>query len=139
MVTTIANAALRTAGANTDVIYHSTMSRTAFAGLLAAGLLVRLAVLSLRGTSDVPFWKTWTANAARGAAVLRAGGRSRSTVPPGVLGDQRVVGLNVVLFYGFGRDLPRFYRASLGFDLTVLLAAANLGLFAWITWRNCDD
>lgn len=44
-------------------------------------------------------------------------------------------GLSVVLFYGFGGDLPSFSRASMGFDLSVLLAFANLGMFAWITGR----
>ena len=58
VMTNMANAAVRRAGANTDVIYHCTMSRPLLTALLAAGLLVRLAVLPLRGTTDVIYWKT---------------------------------------------------------------------------------
>jgi hypothetical protein len=44
-------------------------------------------------------------------------------------------GLNVALFYGLGGDIPFPARVWRGFDLSVLLAFANLGLFVWITSR----
>ena len=86
------------------------MSRPLLTALLAAGLLVRVAVLPLRDTTDVIDWKTWTANGARDLG-------------------------GVVLFYRLGADIPSPARVWSGFDLSVLLALANLGLFAWITRR----
>ncbi len=42
-----------------------------------------------------------------------------------------IVGLNLVLFYGFGKGVPApLPRLVFGFDSTVALAAVNVGLFA---------
>src|SRR5262245_3011622 len=46
------------------------MSRPIVMVLLLAGLLLRLAVMPLYGTSDTSYWKTWTANAARDLSAV---------------------------------------------------------------------
>jgi hypothetical protein len=48
-----------------------------------------------------------------------------------------VVFLNLLLFYGLGREIPsKFVRRDLLWvDLTVLLSVANLVIFGWWLWR----
>jgi len=43
---------------------------------------------------------------------------------------------NMFIFYGIGNGLePRTLRQITGVDLTVIAAAINVGIFAWLTWR----
>lgn len=51
-----------------------------------------------------------------------------------------IVTLNLLLFYGLGRDQPSLVERSwTGIDASVLLAFVNVGVFVWIGLRKTED
>jgi hypothetical protein len=83
------------------------------------GLLLRAVLLLTAGTGDVTIWKVWSFGAATAPLCWTV---------------SAVLSLNLVLFYGFGRDFPKVIdRTWTMIDASVLLAFANLAAFVWAT------